>query len=328
MADTIILEQKPAHPDAKGGYAITKRQRLYIFPTRHGLIYACMLAVMLVGAVNYTNNMAYMLTFMLGSLFMVCMLHTYRNLRGLIVSASDAKPVFAGDIARFPIMFDNRTGPRRSNINIDVWPAQWNARRISGSGLSHTRVNSGQMSRDFLPVQTITRGYLSPGRLKIHSSFPLGLFQTWSYLHCKSSCIVYPKPQGVPGLPYLTEDISQDQAGKLSGTDDFTGFIHYRPGDSIRNIDWKIFAREQGLLVKKFSGSGAQKLILHWDQTAHLADIESRLSQLTLWVLRAEQADLRYGLVLSGVQVEINHGDTHRQRCLRQLAIYGKNTPH
>lgn len=327
MADSVILEQKLSPLDAKGSLATSERQRLYIFPTRHGLIYACMLAVMLVGAVNYTNNMAYMLTFMLGSLFMVSMLHTYRNLRGLIVTVSEAKPVFAGDIARFPVVFDNRNGPQRSNVYIDVWPAKWNVRKIPGSGLILARVMAGQINRDFLPVQTVNRGYLRPGRLKIHSSFPLGLFQTWSYLNCKSRCIVYPKPQGDPRLPSLTEDPALDQAGKLAGTEDFTGFRQYRPGDSIRNIDWKIFAREQGLLVKKFSGSGAQKLILHWDQTVHIPDIESRLSQLALWVLRAEQSDLRYGLVLPGVEVEINHGEPHQQRCLRQLGIYGKNSP-
>jgi len=326
MADTVILEQKLSPADAATGHAHSRRQRLYIFPTRHGLVYASMLAVMLLGAVNYTNNMAYMLTFMLGSLFMVCMLHTYRNLRGLIVSASEAKPVFAGEVALFPVVFDNRSSPARSNINIDVWPSGWNARRAEGKGIVQTRIEAGQMHRDFLPVQTVRRGYCRPGRLKVHSSFPLGLFQSWSYLDCKSACVVYPKPLGDPGLPYLTEDTSQDQAGKLSGTDDFTGFRQYRPGDSIRNIDWKIYAREQGLLVKRFSGSGAQKLVLHWDQTAHLPDTESRLSQLTLWVLRAEQSDLRYGLALPGVQLEINHGEAHQQQCLRQLAIYGKDS--
>ncbi len=326
MTDTVILEQAQPESHSQNSHAHTRRQRLYIFPGRHGLIYASMLVVMLVGAVNYTNNMAYMLTFMLASLFMVCMLHTYRNLRGLILSASEAKPVFAGETARFPIVFDNLSGPIRSNINIDVWPAGWNISKKTGQGIVNYKSDAGQLSRVFLPVLALQRGYLNPGRLKIHSSFPLGLFQTWSYLHCRCQSIVYPVPQGDPTLPNLTEDLARDQIGKLSGTDDFTGFRQYRAGESIRNIDWKIYAREQGLHVKKFSGSGAQKLILHWEQTAHLSGVEQRLSQLTLWVLRAEQAGLRYGLVLPGVQIEINTGETHQQRCLQQLAIYGTHS--
>jgi uncharacterized protein (DUF58 family) len=282
-----------------------------------------MLAVMLLGAVNYTNNMAYMLTFMLGSLFMVCMLHTYRNLHGLIVTVSEARPVFAGEYARFPVVFDNRQGMQRININVDIWPTRWKTKPANAAGIRDARIDARQMYRDTLPVPTSQRGYLRPGRIKIHSTYPLGLFQTWSYLQGLSQCLVYPRPQGNPVLPALMEDISLDQAGSLSGTDDFTGFRHYRSGDSIRNIDWKIYAREQGLLVKKFSGSGARKLVLHWDQTAHLQDIEARLSQLSLWVLRAEQADLRYGLVLPGIRLDINNGEAHQHTCLRELALYG-----
>jgi uncharacterized protein (DUF58 family) len=324
MTESVILEQK-APQTGSASALLSRRQRLYIFPTRHGLVYAVMLAVMLLGAINYTNNMAYMLTFMLGSLFMVCMLHTYRNLRGLIVTVSEARPAFAGDIARFPVVFDNRYGLRRININIDVWPAQWKTKRSSGEGIRDVRIDAAQLYREFLQVPANQRGYLSPGRIKIHSCFPLGLFQSWSYLPGRSRCLVYPRPHGEPRLPALTEDISRDQTGSLSGTDDFTGFRHYRAGDSIRNIDWKIYAREQGLLVKKFSGSGARKLVLHWDQTAQLPDVEARLSQLTLWVLQAELAGLRYGLVMPGVKLDINHGETHQQSCLRELALYGKD---
>lgn len=321
MTETIILEQKPVQTGAATGTLLSKRQRLYIFPTRHGLIYACMLAVMLLGAVNYTNNMAYMLTFMLASLFMVCMLHTYRNLRGLVVSLSEAKPVFAGDSARFPIVFDNRDGRQRSNICVDVRPAR--GKYINS--VSRLRIGAAQMHRDFLSVPTTTRGYQRIGRLKIHASFPLGLFRSWSYLDSNSKCIVYPKPLGNPGLPYMVEDTARDQAGQSAGTDDFTGFSQYRPGDSIRNIDWKAYARERGLLVKKFSGSGARKLVLNWNQTAQIADTEARLSQLALWVLRADQLGLQYGIVLPGVQLETGQGEAHRHLCLRELAVYGKD---
>jgi len=326
MTDSIILEQKPGSPGTTVAADISKRQRLYIFPTQHGLVYAVMLAVMLLGAVNYTNNMAYMLTFLLCSLFLVCMLHTYRNLRGLIVASSDAKPVFAGDVALFPIMFDNRAGNLRNGIAIQAWPKRWIISKKLSKGIENIRLEPAQLYRDFLPVKANARGYLRPGRLRIHACWPLGLFRTWSYLQSNSTCIVYPKPQGDQALPYLTENATLDQTGDQSGTDDFTGFRHYQPGDSIRNIDWKILAREQGLLVKKFSGSGARQLILQWDQTGHLADVEARLSQLALWIIKAEQNGLRYGLHMPGIQIEVNHGENHQHRCLSLLATYGINT--
>ena len=324
MADSVILEQKPVHKSA-WAKAETSRQRLYIFPTQHGLVFAIMLAVMLVGAVNYTNNMAYMLTFLLGSLYMVCMLHTYSNLRGLIISTNNARPVFAGEIAEFPVIFDNRLGPERTSLNVHRWPKRRKLRKFHQIGIEYTRISSAQMYRDLMPIQTISRGFLSPGRLRIHSSYPLGLFRAWSYINCKSVCVVYPKPEGNPRLPNYSDDANQDQSGELVGTDDFIGFRHYRPGDSIRSIDWKILAREQGLMVKKFSGCGAIQLILHWEQTIHIGDVEKRLSQLALWIIRAEQSGLRYGLEIPNNKIEPGHGEHQQNQCLGALADYGND---
>jgi uncharacterized protein (DUF58 family) len=321
MADSIILEQKPFQNRIGSG---SVRQRLYIFPTQHGFVFATMVAVMLMGAVNYTNSMAYMLTFLLGSLFMVSMLHTYRNLRGLVITGNNASPVFAGEVAEFPVVFDNRDGPGRISIHMHPRTGR-QKRKTLPLGIEYTKINPGQICRNSLPVQTRQRGYLSPGRLKIHSTYPLGLFRAWSYMNCRSTCLVYPKPEGDPRLPSLSEYSSQDQRGEQAGTDDFTGFRHYRPGDSIRNIDWKILAREQGVLVKKFSGSGARKLILHWDQTSHLGSIEKRLSQLALWVIRAEQYGLHYGLELPGGRLDPGLGEHHQHLCLTMLATYGQD---
>lgn len=320
MTESIILEQQPGR---SGERSSTARRRLYIFPTQYGLIYAVMLAVMLMGAVNYTNSMAYMLTFMLGSLFLVGMLHTYRNLRGLIISTGDARPVFAGETAEFPVVFDNRTGPRRTSLHVHPWPRGRKPRHFRSHGIEFTRIDPGQMYRDTLPVAAAARGRLQPGRLRIHSAWPLGLFRAWSYMDCRSVCIVYPRPAGATGLPIPLEDASRDQTGTQAGTDDFTGFRPYRPGDSIRNIDWKVLAREQGLLVRKFRGTGARRLVIDWHQAAHLVDTEARLSQLALWIIEAERQGLRYGLSLPGTEIEADHGDAHRHRCLLRLAIYG-----
>ena len=38
------------------------RRRIYVLPTRFGLAYSCVLVVMLLGALNYNNNPAMLLT--------------------------------------------------------------------------------------------------------------------------------------------------------------------------------------------------------------------------------------------------------------------------
>jgi uncharacterized protein (DUF58 family) len=49
---------------------------------------------------------------------------------------------------------------------------------------------------------------------------------------------------------------------------------------------------------------------------------EARLSRLARWVMLAEERGLRYGLKLPGVTVPLGEGFPHRERCLKELALY------
>ena len=68
------------------------RSRIFILPTATGLLFAVVLLVMLLGAINYANNMGYMFTFLLGSMALVSILHSYRNLAQLQFAAGRAEP--------------------------------------------------------------------------------------------------------------------------------------------------------------------------------------------------------------------------------------------
>ena len=122
MSNSVVLERLPAAAGTQQStaYRLHLRQRVFIFFTRYGLIFSANLMVMLIGAVNYNNSLAYALIFLLSGLFLVAMLHTYSNLRGLIISASPAEAVFAGQQASFPLVFDNRRGNFRLAIDLQT----------------------------------------------------------------------------------------------------------------------------------------------------------------------------------------------------------------
>jgi len=326
MSTRIILERLPADPAGKIGYQTEKlkRHRVYIFPTVQGWVYGMMLIVMLLGAINYNNSMAYMLCFLLTSLALVCMFHTYRNLIGLIISSSKPKSVFTGQQALFPIQIDNRLGLEKFSIHMEqrAVSKKWFRKKEDIEKIS-IGINSGQHATSYYPVQSLERGILTCKRLKISSDFPLGLFIAWSYFQPEYNCLVYPEPKGQKQLPLHTLIEDDADFGSQSGTDDFSGFRKYKPGDPVHSIAWKAFAKEQGLLVKQFSGKGSQTLILGWESVLHINDIESRLSQLCYWILLAEQTSLHYGLEIPGVSIEPGHGAHHKELCLEALARYG-----
>jgi len=330
MSTRIVLERFPANSSGISELQAKqiKRHRVYIIPTAQGLIYGMMLIVMLLGAINYNNSMAYMLCFLLASLGIVCILHTYRNLSGLIFSSSKPKAVFAGQQALFSILIDNRLGLEKFSIQLEQYQPFRNFFRKRKEKLNTSQkismaIESAKQAIHHYPVQSVHRGILNSKRLKISTNFPLGILVAWAYFKPDYDCLIYPIPKGQKQLPAQTLNKDNTDYGMQSGTDDFSGFRKYRPGDPVNSIAWKAFAREQGLLIKQFSGKGSQTLILSWDSVAHINNIESRLSQLCYWVLIAEQTSTYYGLEIPKVSIDPGHGTQHKERCLEALARYG-----
>src|ERR1700741_159261 len=88
-------------PGTDTGAVTIGRRRVYILPTRLGLGYAGMLFAMLLGGLNYGNNLAPALTFLLAAAGWVAMHECHRNLAGLTVTPAGTRAPFAGEPAEF-----------------------------------------------------------------------------------------------------------------------------------------------------------------------------------------------------------------------------------
>ena len=159
----------------------------------------------------------------------------------------------------------------------------------------------------------------------IDTRYPLGLFRAWALVRTPAQGLVFPRPAAEAPPPGLAEGPdretkqSKDQS-QGRGADDFVGLRAYRPGDPPRQIDWKAYAREHGLMTKQFGGDQAARVQLDLHQ--HRGDLETRLSLLTRQVLDADACQLRYGLRLGAALVPSGQGEVHKRRCLETLALY------
>ena len=295
----------------KGAVTLVQR-RVYILPTRGGLTFVVVLVLMLLGSINYTLSLGFVLTFLLGAMGVNTMIHTFRNLARLRISAGRVSPVFAGDEARFTLAVENPSDFDRYNIAVT-----WQKREPMHFDVAARRTMLARVS-----VPAPRRGILRPGRFTLFTEFPLGLYQAWSYVHLDMYCTVYPKP-APPGIPLPRTTVSGGRgADHGRGDNDFAGLRQYHPGDSPRHIAWKAAARDRGLLTKQFSGNALSQLWLAWDQTPPMLSTEDRLSRLARWVLDAEAEGLSYGLRLPGKVVPLGAGDAQRERCLEALAMH------
>lgn len=298
-------------PGIDGRARIGPRQ-IYILPTGYGLVFAVLLGLMLVGAINYTNNLGFLLTFLLCGLGGVAMLHTWRNLVGLVFNAGKVEPVFAGDDVCFEINATNEGRRARAAIRLEL-PDE-------GSDITDLDNRAATLS---ISKKSERRGELKLGRLVVSSHYPLGLFRAWSYLELDYSCLVFPNPG--PRMPtYDLPDYTQSQQGDRGvGVDDYVGLRQYRSSDSPKHINWKAWSREQGLQTKQFGGDRSERRWLDWDAMPDL-DVESRISRLCRGVLDACHLQHEFGLRLPGCEIKPGRGQHQRYLCLEALARFGE----
>jgi len=295
------------------GVIVLRQRRVFILPTRQGMVFAMTIILMLIGSVNYDLSLGFILAFLLGATGIQSMLHTFRNIAHLRISPGRTQPVFAGEQALFQINIANRTRADRYSIGVT------SNRQVA----DYVDVPAGGEVVATVRVPASHRGWLRPGRLMLLTRFPIGLFRAWSYVDPDVNCLVYPAPVA-PGIALpLPEAGAGDGGVHGQGYDEFSGLRPYRPGDSPRHIAWKAVARNSGLLTKQFSGRADAELWLTWDALPPAMDTERRLAHLTRWVLDADAHGLAYGLRVPGATIPITTGAVHRATCLRALALHG-----
>ncbi|OYY93548.1 MAG: hypothetical protein B7Y41_12400 [Hydrogenophilales bacterium 28-61-23] len=319
----VLLHLPWRPPRLERGPIRLNARRLYILPTRSGLVFAMLLLGLLIGAINYGLSLAYLFTFWFAGLGVIGMLHTQRNLSGLTIRAKASPAVFAGEDARLLLEAENPAGPRRYRIGL-----------AHPSGASREcDVPVGGKAELALVLTGCKRGWQPLGRFTLYSRHPLGLFRCWTVLELAGpdsaphGVLIYPAPAR-DSLPLPAPDGADRQAkASQADGDDFTGLRGYQAGDPPRRIAWKAAARSQHLLTKQFNepsvAPSGSRLRLDWSRTPE-NDTEARLSRLTRWALDAYAAGLAFELVLPSHSVNMGGGEAHLRHCLEALALYGQ----
>jgi uncharacterized protein (DUF58 family) len=288
------------------------QKRIFIFPSRVGFFFGLCLMVMLITAINYQNNMSYALTFILATLFVVAVLHTYANLSGITIHAVAARAGFPGQQSEFELLI--RRERQRAHFALRfTWPE---------STEETINLDSTDRQRIQLHLPLLARGWQHPGRLLVETHYPLGLLRCWSWIDLDIRALVYPTPLACAEPAGLASGSPDGVSEPVVGDDDFFGFRDYRIGDSLRQVHWKGLARGQSLQTKHYTAYADRSVWLDWEQFAN-SGVEQRLSSLCYWALESEKRGEEYGLRLPGLTLEPDCGPRHRDKVLEALALYG-----
>lgn len=288
------------------------RRRIYVVPSRFGLIYSAMLLVMLIGSLNYANNPALLLTCLLGAAAYLSVFAGFRTLNRVELKSIQTQPCHAGGTLLLSLHFASDAAALKRGLRLRMENGD-----SQNESIFELPANGSQTVIANMPAPR--RGWQPIGRVRVWTEYPYGLFHVWSWLHPDSRALIYPRLEAnAPPLPQAggvapAQAVNRDE-------DEIGALREYRGGDPRRLIAWKASARQDHLLVKQFESPQGREVVLAWNRLDGL-DAEARISRLATWVERAEAARIAYRLELPHAGIGPALGAAHRHACLRELAL-------
>lgn len=290
------------------------QKNLFIFPSSRGWQFILLMVVLWILGTNYQNNLILALAFFMVSVLVVAIVQTFANLSRIEITYIGVKDAYAGEDAHVRFKVRNK-----SRLFSDAIEFSWFGDDGSRACFCFRPHEEKEISvACFAPK----RGVQRLPHLGVQSFFPLGIIRSWTWLNFNQSVFVYPQPLNAPlGLASVVDE-EGDGLHPVSGGEDFSGLRQYVPGDALRYLSWKTFARGRGLFLKDFSQNLSQE---NWLDYASLPfpGVEERLSVLCFWVLHFYQKDDNFGLRLPHIEITPDRGHQHRSRCLMLLAEFG-----
>ncbi len=304
---------------------VLSQRTIFILPTRFGLTYLGLVILLFVLGTNYQNNLILFSCFLLASLFLTTIWHSYANLSGLTITAKQAT------VTGFP------TQIIALKITLNSTKRRY-ALRLGFERNNPIKINKTNGLLDIqVPCCFVSRGVYSLPRLRIESQFPLGLIKTWSLVKFPTQLVVYPEPKK-PSPHWLTMIMNGAKTLKSSGenqqtsaeqwlpleqeVDDFNQLTRYQPGESLSKVAWKQLAQKQQWWSKQFQTTTSASYRFSLQQFQAI-ETELALQYLCYLLQQAETQQCFYGLTLSrSVSTEINQGSAHLIGCLTLLAHY------
>lgn len=182
-------------------------------------------------------------------------------------------------------------------------------------------------SQDFLPyVRGFAcpyRGFYEVGKVAVKVYDPLMLYQREMVFEKAIDVTVYPQIVPLEGLLFEPEDAFGTLKANRRALSDQSNLVNIRPyekGDSLKNIHWKLSAKQDDLMTKEFDETVISRLVIYLDGYADHFKMgltraleESMVSFCLSLINERIQKGIKMRLYLNGIEPEVidveNSGD-------------------
>jgi uncharacterized protein (DUF58 family) len=289
-----------------------KRERIYIVFHWAGLLFAFSVLFIFAMGFGFPNSRG--LTQIFGIALVVAgvvtLIQSNNNLRGVEIAGCRALPVPAGEDVVLELTLRNTSGQERTGLWVREGRSRndwWRRRPRRAAWVPVLEANESAVVRLRLP--TTRRGRFTLPVLWVSSVMPVGLCFAWKVFPDCGEYVVYPKPKGRPlgeGFGAGEEEIGRAGVRDRDSSEDVSGHRPYQPGDILARLDWRVFARTGNLLVRAMEEGGGDEVVLRWRDTEFLNGEESRLEQLSFWMMQCVHEGRTFTMDLGSGRGEIN----------------------
>ena len=300
-------------------------RNIMIYPTRFGLSYLAFVALVFLLGTNYQNNIILLFSYLLASLFISVMLHSFYNFSQLRFKSLAKRQGYAGEALYFSIII--MTKKTHYDINAHFTDRTLNSQT---ENLALCLPGSDEIK---LMYKSAKRGKHYLGRVTVFSEFSLGFFKSKSVLDFGHYAIVYPKAKNLVAGQYQFSaqpdepNMESYQTTNHVGTDDFLELKSFVRGESRARTAWKQLAKGQGHYSKHYQASQGK---LQWLKLKDMPsnDVETQLAYLSFLIGELTATNQAFGLSLcadisnESMNIPPNVGFDHQQACLTALALY------
>lgn len=284
---------------------------LYILPTGLGWLWLGGIGLLLVVGVQTQTNGPLLLAFLMLGLWLLALHLTHFNLHGLELACGTPSWGFAEETVPYPLLL--RCAGLCEGLRLHWLDA-------SGEPLALDSLRPGEHQLE-LPWRPTARGLSHPGRLRLLSTAPLGLFVCWTVWQPPVAQLLAPARKAGPVKELMDAApaaVGRGQAMRLeAGGDDWHDLRPRRPEDSTSRLAWKLLAQGRGHQVKRFATTAPQALVIAADPSLPR---EQALQHLSDRLCRLHRQGIPFGLLWQGAVVGPDEGLAHRDRCLLLLA--------
>ena len=300
-------------------------RNIMIYPTRFGLAYLGFVVLVFLLGTNYQNNIILLFSYLLASLFISVMLHSFYNFSQLRFYSVAKQQGYAEQ----PLYFVIKITTEKTHYDIN---AHFTDKALNSQVEKIELCQQGSHELR-LVYRTLQRGKHWLGRVTVFSEYSLGLFKSKSILDFGHYAIIYPKAKSLISGQYQlsgqADEPSLDsyQSTNSVGTDDFSELKSFVRGESKARTAWKQLAKGQGHYSKHYQAEQSQ---LQWLKLSEMPsnDVEIQLAYLSFLIGELTASNQSFGLQLSAelsnqsMNISPNSGLHHQQACLTALALY------